>query len=49
MTANGADTAEKRAVGALWERQSDGRGLFIVVEKTVDGHDARAQLAAKIA
>ena len=42
--AEGSDTAEKRAIGALWQRKSDGRGLFIVVERDVDGKDARQQL-----
>ncbi len=45
--AEGADTAEKRAVGELWERESGGRGLFLVAEKTVAGKDPRGQLAAK--
>ncbi len=43
----GSDTAEKRTVGELWEQRSDGKGLFIVVEKTVDGKDMRAQLMEK--
>ncbi len=43
----GSDAAEKRTVGELWERRSDGKGLFIVVEKTVDGKDARQQLMEK--
>ncbi|MBO6903977.1 MAG: DEAD/DEAH box helicase family protein [Parvibaculum sp.] len=46
--AESADTAEKRIVGELWERKSDGKGLFIVVEKTVDGRDMRAQMMEKI-
>ena len=44
--AEGKDTAEKRAIGALWEKESD--GLFIIVEKEVDGKDMRAQLTEKI-
>ena len=48
LTAEGADTDEKRAVGTLWERRSSGRGLFIVVEKEVDGRDVQAQLLRKI-
>lgn len=43
------DTNEKRAVGALWERASDGRGLFAIIEKTVDGLDVRGQLLKHIA
>ena len=48
LTAEGPDTDEKRTVGALWERKSDGRGLFIVVEKQVGGRDVRTQLQRKI-
>ena len=43
------DTREKRTIGELWERRSDGQGLFVVVEKGIDGKDMRAQLAEKIA
>ncbi len=46
--ADGADTAEKRTIGQLWERKSNGKGLFIVVEKTVAGKDMRSQLIEKI-
>ena len=46
--AEGADTAEKRTIGALWERKSDGKGLFIIAEKNVDGKDVRQQLMEKI-
>ena len=46
--AEGSDTAEKRAIGALWERESRGRGLFIVVEKSVNGRDMLQQLTEKI-
>ena len=46
--AEGADTREKRSVGALWERTSAGRGLFAIVEKDVGGRDVRAQLLRKI-
>ena len=48
LTADGADTHEKRTIGALWEKSSLGKGVFIVVEKEVAGKDMRAQLAAKI-
>ena len=27
-----SDTNEKRTIGALWERSSDGKGLFIIAE-----------------
>ena len=46
--ADGADTAEKRAVGALWERESGGRCLFLMAEKEVEGMDVRRQLTGKI-
>jgi type III restriction enzyme len=46
--ADGADTNEKRLVGELWERQSQGRGRFIVVEKSVAGQDMRGQIMNKI-
>ncbi len=45
--ADGADAAGKRAVGELWERASGGRGLFLVVERDIDGKGAREQLAEK--
>ena len=45
--AEGPDTAEKRTIGALWERESGGRCLFHMAEKTVDGKDARRQLMEK--
>ena len=44
--AEGLDTAEKRTIGALWQRKSGGRGLFIVVEKVVNGRDIRQQMEA---
>ena len=46
--AEGSDTNEKRTVGALWERESNGKGLFAVAEKMVDEKDVRQQLAEKI-
>lgn len=46
--AEGADTNEKRTIGQLWQRQSGGRGLFIVVEKESNGKDMRGQLIEKI-
>jgi hypothetical protein len=44
---DGADTNEKRLIGELWERQSQGRGLFVVVEKAVAGKDMRGQMMNK--
>lgn len=46
--ADGADTAEKRTIGLLWERNSGGKGMFVVVEKTLDGKDMRTQMIEKI-
>jgi hypothetical protein len=50
LTASGAfdDINETRAVGRLWEQHSDGKGLFLVVEKHVGGRGMREQLAEKI-
>ncbi|HXF55404.1 MAG TPA: DEAD/DEAH box helicase family protein [Hyphomicrobiaceae bacterium] len=42
------DTNEKRAIGRLWEQRSRGKGLFLVVEKEIDGRDMRAQMLEKI-
>ena len=42
------DTAEKRAIGELWERRSNGRALFLIAEKVRHGMDARAQILEKI-
>ena len=47
LTADGADTDEKRTIGELWERMSGRMGLFIVVEKTVDGMSMRDQIIRK--
>lgn len=46
--AEGADTAEKRSIGQLWEKKSGGKGLFLVAEKLVDGNDVRAQIMGKL-
>ena len=42
------DTAEKRTIGELWQRKSNGTGLFSVVEKSVNGKDMRRQLVERI-
>ena len=47
--AGGPDTAEKRTIGELWGRKSDGKGLFLIVEKEVDGMDMRRQVMLKTA
>ena len=41
------DTREKQTVGALWERRSGGRCLFIVVQRNNAGKDMQAQLATR--
>ncbi|MBF0168556.1 MAG: restriction endonuclease subunit R, partial [Alphaproteobacteria bacterium] len=46
--ADSQDTNEKRTIGQLWEKKSDGKGLFLIVEKEVDGLDMMAQLKRKI-
>ena len=46
--ADGADSAEKRTVGELWERKSDGKGVFVLAEKSVGGTDTRSQILGKI-
>ena len=42
--ADSFDTAEKRVIGELWQRKSAGSGIFVVVEKSVEGRDVRQQL-----
>ena len=45
--ADGADTTEKRTIGELWQQKSTGSGLFIVVEKFLNGRDVYQQLMEK--
>ncbi len=42
--ADSSDTAEKRTIGELWQRTSHGKGVFVLVEKSVNGRDMRQQL-----
>ena len=42
--ADSPDTTEKRAIGELWQRTSNGKGVFVLVEKSVNGKDMRQQL-----
>ena len=42
------DTDEKRAIGLLWER-SDGKGLFVMVEKQIGDRGMREQIQDRIA
>ena len=46
--ADSADTDEKRLIGKLWEDRSEGKGLFMVVEKEVDGADMREQIRRNV-
>ena len=43
-----AGTSEKRLIGNLWEINSKGKGLFMIVEKKADGKDIREQMRSKI-
>ncbi len=45
--ADGADTAEKRTIGELWQQKSNGKGLFLVVERLLNGRDVYQQLIEK--
>lgn len=49
LTAGTDDTREKNTIGLLWERSGGGRGVFLVVQKEVDGLDVRAQIKRKLA
>ncbi len=42
------ETNEKRAIGKLWEQKSAGKGLFVMVEKTLGDRDMRGQLLDRI-
>ena len=43
------DSAEKRAIGEAWAHASGGHGLFLMVEKLLDGLDVAAQLQRVVA
>ncbi|ANU08701.1 DEAD/DEAH box helicase family protein [Paraurantiacibacter namhicola] len=38
----------KRAIGQLWQRASDGRGVYVLAEKSVAGMDVREQIKLAI-
>lgn len=43
------DSKDKKAIGELWERRSNGRGLYLMATERDDkGRDVRGQLLAKI-
>jgi type III restriction enzyme len=46
--ADSADTIEKRLIGKLWEDTCADKGLFMIVEKEVDGKDMREQMRGKV-
>jgi len=49
LTAQTADTAEKRLIGEKWEEKSAGRGLFLIAEKRDPlGRGVYEQLRAKL-
>jgi len=48
LTAETADTREKRTIGQLYEEKSDGKCLFLIVEKDKDGKNMRDQILAKM-
>ena len=45
--ADGADTAEKRTIGELWQQKGNGKGLFLVAERLLNGRDVYQQLIEK--
>ena len=46
--ADGLDTSEKRVIGELWERKSEGKGVFLIAEKSKDGKDTRTQILEQL-
>jgi type III restriction enzyme len=42
------DTKEKSNIGALWEKHTNGKGLFMLAEKSRDGLNLTEQIKAKI-
>jgi len=47
--ASNDDSREKRAIGHAWARASTGRGVFVLVEREVNGQDMAAQLRHALA
>ena len=48
LTATTDDTKEKEVIGLIWEKQSDKKGLFLIVEKEKDGKTMEQQIREKI-
>ena len=46
--ATSEDTKEKEIIGQIWEKQSERRGLFMIVEKEKDGKSMEQQIKEKI-
>ena len=42
------DSKEKRALGELWEKRSNGNGLYLFAEKSVEGSNVASQLTRKL-
>ncbi|MDR3232256.1 MAG: DEAD/DEAH box helicase family protein [Planctomycetaceae bacterium] len=45
---NNDDTKEKKLMGELWEKQSKGKGLFMIAEQSKTGLNVREQIKTKI-
>jgi type III restriction enzyme len=46
--ADNQDTKEKVAIGEIWEKQSKGKGLFMLAVKNKDGKSIDQQIKEKI-
>jgi type III restriction enzyme len=46
--ADSQDTKEKENIGLIWEKQSEGRGLFLLAVKDKNGKNIEKQLKEKI-
>jgi len=46
--ASNDDTKEKAIIGEIWEKQSKGKGLFLLAVKNKDGKDIEQQIKEKI-
>lgn len=43
-----SDTKEKQLIGELWEKHMQGKGLFLMAQKSKDGKDVTTQINEKI-
>jgi type III restriction enzyme len=46
--ASNDDTKEKALIGEIWEKQSKGRGLFLLAVKDKDGKNVEQQIKEKM-